>query len=104
MRAWNPIALTFAPQEFACGSRLGIAKAIQSGRSPLMLCRLALREKRSECFLRLIGPYSFGENLILEFNSLLQLVTEYTFHEVLARLQGAGGLCCQSLCGFRCCG
>src|ERR1700757_2526602 len=45
-----------------CGSRLGIAKAIQSERSPLMLCRLALREKSSECFLRLIGPYSFGED------------------------------------------
>ena len=42
-----------------------------------MVCWLALREKRSECFLRLVGPYSFGEHLVLEFHSLLQLLTEY---------------------------
>src|SRR5216683_8078567 len=68
------------------------------------LCRLAFREKRSECFLRLIGPYSFGEHLVLEFHSLLQLVTECRLHEPLACLHCAGGLLRQGLCGFRCCG
>jgi hypothetical protein len=43
-------------------------------RSLGMVCWLALREKRSECFLRFVGPYSFGEHLVLEFHTLLVVV------------------------------
>ena len=49
---------------------LGSAEAIQSERSLGMVCWLALREKRSERFLRLVGPYSFGEHLVLEFHRI----------------------------------
>src|SRR6266446_1156276 len=71
---------------------LGSARAIQLERSLNMQFWLALREKRSKCFLRLVGPYSFCKHLVLEFHSLLQLVTECRLHEPLACLHCAGGL------------
>jgi hypothetical protein len=43
-------------------------------RSLAMVCWLALREKRSDCVLRLVGPYSFGQHLLLEFHTLLVVV------------------------------
>src|SRR5580692_5653956 len=64
---------------------------------------LALREKRSECLLRFVGPHSLGKHFVLEFHSLLQLVTECLLHEPLACLHCPGGLLRQGLGSFRCC-
>ena len=65
-------------------------QTVQSERSLRMVFWLALCEKRSECFLRLVGLYSFGKHLVLEFHSLLQLVTECRLHEPLRSLHCAG--------------
>jgi hypothetical protein len=53
---------------------LEMKKQFNLERSLGMVCWLALREKRSECFLRFVGPYSFGEHLVLEFHTLLVVV------------------------------
>src|SRR5712671_6983144 len=97
-------SLNFRRSGVQSHATLGSAEASQSERSLRMVCWLALGEKRSECFLRLLGPYSFGEHLVLEFHSLLQLVTECPLHEPLACLHCAGGLFRQGMCGSRCCG
>src|SRR5437879_6982244 len=107
MRACASTSLSFrrsGASSAISSATLRSTKAIQSERSLRMVLWLALREKRSECFLRLLGPYSFGEHLVLEFHSLLQLVTECRLHEPLACLHCAGGLLRQGLCGFSCCG
>jgi hypothetical protein len=38
-----------------------------------VLCRLAAREERQERLLRIIGPHSLREHVILKFHCLLQL-------------------------------
>src|SRR6266550_3950043 len=96
-------SLSFRRSGVQSHATLGSARAIQSERSLRMVFWLALREKRSECFLRLVGPYSFGKHLVLEFHGLLQLFTECLLHEPLGSLHRSGGLCSQSARSFSCC-
>src|SRR6266851_5350524 len=38
-----------------------------------VLCRLAAREERQECLLRIIRPHSLRKHVVLKFHCLLQL-------------------------------
>jgi hypothetical protein len=67
-------SLTFRRSGVQSHVTLGSAEAIQSEHSLEMVCWFALCEKRSECFLGLVGPYPFGEHLVLEFHPLLVVV------------------------------